>query len=72
VTNSADAATSVSPLSSNVDNIAATIGSETQTTDRNVQISPPDPSSSNGRRRNGISAQVSNEPTRRRRRRRLR
>ncbi|WJX49456.1 RING-type E3 ubiquitin transferase [Trifolium repens] len=65
VTNSADAATSVSPLSSNVDNIAA-IGSETQTTDRNVQISPPDPSSSNGRRRNGISAQVSNEPTRRR------
>ncbi|CAJ2655462.1 unnamed protein product [Trifolium pratense] len=71
VTNSAAAAASVSPLSSNVDNIAA-IGSETQTTDRNVQISPPDPSSSNGRRRNAVSVQVLNEPTRRRRRRRLR
>ncbi|GAU26569.1 hypothetical protein TSUD_266830 [Trifolium subterraneum] len=71
VTNSAAAAASVSPLSSNVDNIAA-IGSETQTTDRNVQISLPDPSSSNGRRRNDVSGQVSIEPTRRRRRRRLR
>jgi E3 ubiquitin-protein ligase RNF5 len=71
VTNSATAAASVSPLSSNVDNISA-IGSETQTTDRDIQISAPDPSSSNGRRRNGVSAQVSNEPTRRRRRRRLR
>lgn len=62
VTNSVASAASVSPLNRNVDNMAV-IGSEIQTTDRNVQISPLDPSSSNGRRRNGVSS----EPRRRRR-----
>lgn len=62
VTDSTAAAASVSLLNRNVDNVAV-IGSEIQTTDRNLQISLLDPSS-NGRRRNGVSRQVSNEPTR--------
>lgn len=60
VTVSTAAAASVSLLNRNVDNVAV-IGSEIQTTDRNVQISLLGPSS-NGRRRHGVSRQVSNEP----------
>jgi len=63
VTDSTAAAASVSLLNRNVDNVAV-IGSEIQTSDRNVRISLLDPSS-NGRRRNGVSRQISNEPTRR-------
>lgn len=62
VTDSTAAAAFVPLLNRNVDNVAV-IGSEIQTTDRNLQISLLDPSS-NGRRRNGVSRQVSNEPTR--------
>ncbi|CAI8600623.1 unnamed protein product [Vicia faba] len=61
-----DVANSAAAAARSVDNIAV-IGSEIQTTDRNIQISPLDPSSSNSRRRNGVSRQVSNEPRRRRR-----
>lgn len=66
LTNSVAAAASVSPLSRNVDNVAVA-GSQIHTTDRNVQVSLLDPSSSRGRRGNRASRQVSNEPRRRRR-----
>ncbi|CAK8575204.1 unnamed protein product [Lathyrus sativus] len=59
-------ANSAAAAARNVDNIAFS-GSEIQTTDRNIHISPLDPSSSNSRRRNGDSRHVSNEPRRRRR-----
>ncbi|KAJ1432574.1 E3 ubiquitin-protein ligase [Sesbania bispinosa] len=61
-TNSA-AAASLSPISRNVNTVAVT-GSEAQTTDSNVQISPIDPSSSYSRRTN-ISRQDSNGRRRR-------
>lgn len=61
-----DVANSAAAAARNVDNIAAS-GSEIQTTDKDIYISPLDPSSSNSRRRNGASRQVSNEPSRRRR-----
>ncbi|XP_058729417.1 uncharacterized protein LOC131601582 isoform X1 [Vicia villosa] len=61
-----DVANSAAAAARNVDDIAV-IGSEILTIDRDIQISPLDPSSSNSRRRNGVSRQVSNEPRRRRR-----
>ncbi|RHN59438.1 hypothetical protein MtrunA17_Chr4g0013301 [Medicago truncatula] len=69
LTNSVAAAASVSPLSRNVDNVdnVAVTGSQIHTTDRNVQVSSLDPSSSRSRRGNRASRQVSNEPRRRRR-----